>query len=235
MELPQLILVPGLLNDAELWRDQVAGMRDIARPVVADITRGETLGELADAVLSVAEPRFALAGFSLGGIVAQEVVRRAPERISHLALLDTTMLPDDPDRAEGRARLIELARSPGTFHGFGENLLQSYLAPQNVANPEMASRVREMTARLGPEVFVRQSLIERPDNRSLLPTIACPTLVLCGAEDQITPPAIHRDMAVDIPLSRLVILPDSGHMTPIEKAAEVIQELRRLLARTADR
>ena len=231
MTLPQLILVPGLLNDAELWRDQLAELGDVARPMVADITRGETLAALAEDVLTCAEQRFALAGFSLGGIVALEIMRRAPKRVSHLALLDTTMLPDDPDRATERDRQTETARSTGKFHGFGERLLRRYLAPENLKNTAMADRVRAMTERLGAEVFIRQSRIARPDSRASLADISCPTLVLCGEHDTWTPPDVHRDMAIAIPNSKFVILPRSGHLTPIEQPDAVSQALRALLAR----
>ncbi|WP_295046143.1 alpha/beta fold hydrolase [uncultured Paracoccus sp.] len=229
--LPQLILIPGLLNDADLFRDQITGLSGMARPVVADITGGDTLAALAQGVLALAEDRFALAGFSLGGIVAQEIMRIAPDRVTHLALMDTTMLRDGDDRAAERQRLIAIARNPGKFHGFGEKLLETYLAPQNLSNPGMAARVRGMTERLGPEVFVRQSLIDRPDSRATLRGLGCPVLVLCGAHDALTPPALHRDMAIDIPRSQLVIVPDAGHLTPIEQPEAVTAALRQLLSR----
>ncbi|MFC0219364.1 pimeloyl-ACP methyl ester carboxylesterase [Pseudochelatococcus lubricantis] len=228
-DLPQLVLIPGLLNDADLWRDQIAGLSDVARPVVADITRGETLSALASGVLAGAEGRFALAGFSLGGIVALEIMRIAPERVSHLALLDTTMLPDSPDRAQERRRLIATARNPGKFHGFGEHLLHTYLAPEHLGNTEMVERVRAMTARLGPEVFARQSLIDRPDSRATLARLRCPVLVLCGEHDALTPPELHREMAVAIPFSRLDIVPHAGHLTPIEQPQAVTSALLHLL------
>jgi len=231
MPLPQLVLIPGLLNDAELWRDQVVDLADISRPEVADITRGTTLAALAQDVLAQAEPRFALAGFSLGGIVAQEIMRLVPERVTHLALLDTTMLADGPERAAERQRLIEIARNPGKFHGFGDKLLDTYLAPKNRQDADMVARVRGMTERLGPEVFVRQSLIDRPDGRETLRTLHCPTLVLCGEYDILTPPQLHRDMAIDTPNSRLVILTDCGHLTPIEAPQAVSNALRGLLGR----
>ncbi|WP_417210320.1 alpha/beta fold hydrolase [Antarctobacter sp.] len=231
MSLPQLILVPGLLNDADLWREQVAALSDVARPEVADITQSETLAALAEDVLARAEVRFALAGFSLGGIVALEIMRRAPERVSHLALLDTTPLPDDPDRAAERARLVATARSHDKFHGFGERMLRSYLAPENLKNAAMADRVRAMTKRLGPDVFIRQSGIDRPDSRASLGSITCPTLILCGEHDAWTPATVHRDMAVAIPNSQLVIVPGSGHLTPIEQPAAVSRALRALLVR----
>ncbi|WP_428673760.1 alpha/beta fold hydrolase [Roseibium sp.] len=231
MSLPQFVLIPGLLNDADLWRDQVSGLAGVARPLVADITRGNTLAELAETVLAASDDRFALAGFSLGGLVAQEIMRRAPERVTHLALLDTTMLPDTPERVAERRRLLAMAQKPGRFHGFGNKLAASYLAPENQANREMIARVRAMTERLGPEVFIRQNRIERPDSRSSLPRITCPTLVLCGRHDVLTPPALHEEMAELIPGAERVILDHSGHLTPIEQPEEVLSALHDLLSR----
>lgn len=227
--LPQLILIPGLLNDAELFRDQVADLADVARPVVADITQGTTLDALAEAVLETAEDRFALVGFSLGGIIAQHVMRVAPHRVTHLILMSTTMLPDNPDRAAERQRLIAAVRSPGRFHGFGEKLLETYLAPQNLSDQVMAARVRLMTERLGPEVFVRQSLIERPDNRDVLRGLSCPVLVICGEHDRLTTPKLHQEMASEIPGAQLAIVKDSGHLVPLERPAAVSTAVRRLL------
>ncbi|WP_112312621.1 alpha/beta fold hydrolase [Pseudogemmobacter bohemicus] len=227
----RLVLVPGLLNDAALWHDQLAPLAAVCEPVVADITQGETLEELARAVLTAGGPRFALAGFSLGGIVAQEVMRRAPERVSHLALIDTTMLPDGADRAAERRCLMALAADPGTFHGFGEKLLARYLAPENLGNAAIAARIREMTRRLGPGVFIRQSLIQRPDSRDLLPRITVPSLVLCGAHDQITPPEISREMARLIPGARIAIANHAGHMLPLEAPLLVSEALKRLILR----
>lgn len=229
--LPQLILVPGLLNDAELFRDQIAGLSDVARLVVADITRGETLAALSAEVLNIAEDRFALAGFSLGGVVAQEVMRIAPERVTHLALMNTTMLADRPDRAAQRQRLIAMARNSDKFHGFGEKLLETYFAPRSLLNPAMAVRVRGMTGRLGAEVFIRHSLIERPDSHDTLRGVKCPVLVLCGEHDALTPPALHQDMTSAMPGSQLVIVPDAGHLTPIEQPDAVNSALRQLLLR----
>jgi pimeloyl-ACP methyl ester carboxylesterase len=231
MSLPQIVLIPGLLNDADLWRDQITGLADISRPRVADITRGSSLGALAEMVLATSEDRFALAGFSLGGIVAQEILRRAPERVTHLALLDTTMLPDTPERAAEREQLIAQASKPGRFHGFGRKLAQSYLAPENRNNSDMINRVRAMTQRLGPDVFIRQTRIARPDSRASLTGITCPTLVLCGNHDQLTPPELHRSMASLIPSADLVVLEHSGHLTPLEEPENVTDHLKRLLQR----
>lgn len=231
MSSPQIVLIPGLMNDADLWRDQVAGLADIARPRVADITRGTTLAVLAEMVLATSADTFALAGFSLGGLVAQEVMRRAPERVTHLALLDTTMLPDTRERIAERQALVAQAQKPGRFHGFGRKLAMSYLSPANQSNAELIGRVRAMTGRLGPDVFIRQNGIDRPDSRASLARITCPTLVLCGRHDVLTPPALHEDMARRIPGAELAILEESGHLTPLEEPQRVTAELRRLLGR----
>jgi len=231
MSVPQIVLIPGLMNDAELWRDQIDGLVGFASPHVADITRGNTLAKLAEIVLATSTDTFALAGFSLGGIVAQEVMRRAPERVTHLALLGTSMLPDTPERTAQRETLIAQAERPGHFHGFGRKLARSYLAPANQSNDKMIDRVRAMTERLGPEVFIRQSRIARPDSRASLAAIVCPTLILCGRHDVLTPPELHEDMARRIPQADLTVLEESGHLTPIEEPRSVAAKLRSLLQR----
>jgi pimeloyl-ACP methyl ester carboxylesterase len=221
-----LVLLPGLLNDTDLFRDQVAALADIAACTVADLTRGETLEDLADAVLADAPATFALAGFSLGGYVAQEIVRRAPERIARLALLDTSIRADAPDRAAARQALDKAVRIPGRFHGFGDRLLATYLDPAHLADAGIVGRIRGMTERLGPEVFLRQNNIQRKDGTGTLRSLTCPLLVLCGASDAVTPPDIHREMAALAPNARLVIVPGSGHMTPIEQPQAVSDALR---------
>lgn len=221
-----LMLLPGLLNDADLFRDQVAALSDIAACTVADLTRGETLEELADGVLAEAPARFALAGFSFGGYVAQAIVRRAPERVTRLALLDTAIHPDAADRAASRRALDAAARTPGRFHGFGDRLLATYLDPRNRDDAAIVARIRGMTERLGPEVFLRQNAIARQDGTETLRSLAVPLLILCGASDAVTPPEIHRAMAALVPEARLVIVPGAGHMTPIEQPEAVSLALR---------
>ncbi|KQP33683.1 alpha/beta hydrolase [Methylobacterium sp. Leaf104] len=221
-----LVLLPGLLNDADLFRDQVAVLADIAACTVADLTRGETLDALAESVLAEAPETFALAGFSLGGYVAQEIVRRAPERVTRLALLDTSIRPDGQDRAATRRALDKAVRIPGRFHGFGDRLLATYLDPAHLDDAAIVARIRGMTERLGAEVFLRQNAIVRRDGSETLRSLTCPLLVLCGASDAVTPPAMHREMAALAPGARLVIVPGAGHMTPIEQPEAVAEALR---------
>lgn len=221
-----LLLLPGLLNDADLWRDQIAALSDVARCEVADITRDTTIEAATSRVLAEAPPRFALAGFSLGGYVAQEMLRQEPKRITRLALLDTGIHADAPDRAAARRALNKAARAPGRFHGFGEKLFASYLHPDHFGDEAIVSRIRGMTERLGPEVFVRQNNLVRKEGAEVIRDLRVPLLVLCGENDVLTPPAGHREIAALAPQARLAIVPRSGHMSPIEQPRAVADALR---------
>lgn len=225
-----LVLLPGLLNDGDLWADQIAALSGAVTCQVGVITRDETLAEVAASVLAAAPPVFALAGFSLGGYVAQEILRQAPERVARLALLDTSIRPDSPERAAARRRLDRAATAPGRFHGFGEHLLATYLDPANHANEAVVARIRAMTERLGPEVFVRQNRLARLDGEAVLRAFAGPVLILCGENDLLTPRADHEEMARIARRPRLVVVPGCGHMTPLEKPEAVAEALAAWLA-----
>ena len=230
--LPPLLLLPGLLNDAELWREPVALLAGVADCRVGDFTRSASLEAAAAEMLAAAPPRFALAGFSLGGYVAQEMLRQAPERIGRLALLDTSCRADTPEQARRRAsaaRVAQLAR--GRFSGFGEHIAERFMAPAHFRDEAMVARVRSMTTRLGAEVFLRQNGWQRKDGRALLAAYPGPALVVCGALDQVTPPPLSEEMAALLPDGELVMVPDSGHLTPIERPQPVAAALRAWLAR----
>lgn len=231
--LPQLILLPGLLNDAELWRDQIEGLSDVARCWVPDLTQGETIHELATSVLAQAEPTFALAGFSMGGYVAQEIARLAPERIERLALLDTAIRVDTPERAAQRRALNKAAAKGGTFLGIGQAILKSYVDASRLDDADLTGRIVEMTQRLGREVFLRQNSLEREDGEAALKALRVPKVIICGENDQITPAEGHREMARAIGCTHLLIIPDTGHMTPMEAPGPVNGALRHWLARPA--
>jgi pimeloyl-ACP methyl ester carboxylesterase len=233
-DMPHLLLIPGLLNDAALWRHQLRELAPVVTCEVADITRGETLRELAEQVLSAAPHRFALAGFSLGGFVAQEILRIAPERVARLALLDTSIHADTADRAAARQALNDAASVAGKFHGIGDRLLATYVAREHLEDEAIVGCIREMTERLGPEVFVRQNRVERPDGTDLLRSLTCPVLIVCGENDVITPVDGHREMAALVPQAKLVIIPGSGHMTPLEAPDLVTKALRAWLARDGE-
>ncbi len=229
--LPQLLLLPGLLNDAELWRDQIGGLADVARCHVPDLTQGETLRELAERVLDAAEPTFALAGFSMGGYVAQEIARLAPERIERLALIDTAIRVDTPERAAQRRAVNAAASHDGAFLGIADRLMASYVDASRLSDKALTGRIQAMTQRLGREVFLRQNSLPREDGEAALRALRCPIVVICGEHDAITPPAGQRDMAAAIDCSHLVVIPNAGHMTPMETPGAVNGALRHWLER----
>jgi len=224
-----LLLLPGLLNDAELWSAQSAALSDIADCTVGDQTRGETMQAVVEDVLAQAPQRFALAGFSLGGFVAQQILRVAPERVLRLALIDTSIHADSPERAAQRQSQRASVRLPGAFHGFGDKLMRSYIDASRLDDYVLVQRVRDMTARLGAEVFLRQSALDRIDGHDVLASYRDPLLILCGANDRITPLAISEEMHALAPGSTLVVLPDCGHLAPMEKPEEVSAAMREWL------
>ncbi|WP_372392265.1 alpha/beta fold hydrolase [Xanthomonas sp. NCPPB 3582] len=228
---PTLLLLPGLLNDADLWQAQRIALADLAECVVGDLTGADDMRTLALQLLDQVPARFALAGFSLGGYVAQELLRIAPERIERLALLDTSARADTPERIAQRRVQEASVRAGSAFHGFGERLMRRYVHPSRWQDEALLERVRGMTQRLGVEVFLRQNRLQRADGRAVLRAYAGPMLVLCGADDAITPPALHEEMAALSPQAQLVQLPMCGHLSPLEQPQAVSQALREWLLR----
>jgi len=229
--LPQLILLPGLLNDAELWRDQIEGLADVARIWVPDLAPYATLREMAESVLAKAEPTFALAGFSMGGYVAQEIVRIAPGRVSRLALLDTRSRPEEPAETQRRHEFIKLAQTERGFTPVTTRLLPLLMHPSRVKEAALVDVIRDMAERTGVEAYVRQqtAIIGRPDFRPHLAKISCPTLVLCGRQDALTPLADSESIAASIPGAKLVVVEACGHMSTMERPKEVNAALRNWL------
>lgn len=226
---PTLLLLPGLLNDAELWHAQRAALGGIAECVVGDLTRADSMRALALQLLDRLPPRFALAGFSLGGYVAQEILRIAPERVERLALLDTSARADAPERVAQRRAQDASVRAGSTFHGFGERLMRHYVHPSRWQDEALLERVRGMTQRLGVEVFLRQNRLQRQDGRAVLRAYGGPVLVLCGEDDAITPPALHEEMAALAPHAQLVRVPMCGHLSPLEQPQAVSDALHNWL------
>ncbi|MBF0394387.1 MAG: alpha/beta fold hydrolase [Alphaproteobacteria bacterium] len=222
-----LVLLPGLLNDARLWRHQVEALADIADPLVPDLTQDESLGALARRVLDAAPPRFALAGLSMGGYLAFEILRQQPERVERLALLDTTARPDLPEQSERRKTLIGLARG-GRFAEVPPALLPAMVAPRHQGDPARGGLFLEMAEAVGAEGFARQqtAIMNRPDSRPVLPGIAVPTVVVCGRQDSLTTPETMREIAEGIPRAAFVLIEDSGHLSPVEQPHAVSAVLR---------
>ncbi|HLI20057.1 MAG TPA: alpha/beta fold hydrolase [Stellaceae bacterium] len=226
-----MVLVPGLLCDAALWRGQVEDLADMATPWIADVTRDDTMTGMAQRVLAEAPAeRFALAGLSMGGYVAQAIMRLAPERVERLALLDTSATADTPEQAARRRGLIELAEK-GEFHGVTPRLLPLFLHPDRLSDRPLTEAVMAMTERVGKDAFLRQqrAIMSRPDNRPNLPKIGCPSLVLCGREDQMTPLAWSEEIASLIPGAHLEVIEHCGHLTTMERPWETSVALRQWL------
>lgn len=231
MERPPLVLVPGLLCDAQLWRHQVENLSDTADIWIADHTRSDTMAGVARDVLADAPfASFALAGLSMGGFVALEIMRQAPRRVTRLALLDTTATADLREQTLQRMEFIALAEC-GEFHRITEILLPLYLHPSRLAEPALAGVIRAMAENIGKDAFVRQekAIVSRADSLGLLPAIDCPTLVLCGRQDERTPLARHEEIAAAIAGARLEVIEDCGHLCTLERPAEVNAALRRWL------
>lgn len=226
-----LALLPGLLNDAALWRHQIAALADRADCLVPDFTTQDSVAAMAETVLSALPGRFALAGLSMGGYVAFEILRRAPGRVARLALLDTKAGPDSAEQAARRRGLIALAEK-GRFQGVTRRLLPLLIAEAHLANEALVAEVMAMAGRVGRDAFVRQqaAIMGRPDSRPILARIQCPTLVLCGRQDQLTPPDLHMELAAGIRDARLVVLEDCGHLAPLEQPAAVTAALGNWLA-----
>ncbi len=227
MTKPTLILLPGLLNDPALWRHQSQTLADMADVTVADLTGVDTMAALAAGVLAQAPRRFALAGLSMGGYVAQEIMRQAPERVERLALIDTSARADLPEQRQRRQELIALARS-GRFDDVSLQLLPNLLHPARVDDPELRDCVLGMARRVGVEAFARQqtAIMGRPDGRADLARIACATLVVVGRQDALTPPKVAEEMAANLARGKLVVIEDCGHLAPIERPQAVSAVLR---------
>jgi pimeloyl-ACP methyl ester carboxylesterase len=185
--------------------------------------------DMAAAVLRDAPwKEFALAGLSMGGYVAQEIVRQAPQRVTKLALLDTRSRPEAPEETERRHQFIKLAQSERGFTPVTTRLLPLLLHPSRVKEAALTGIIRDMAERTGVEAYVRQqtAIIARPDFRPDLAKIRCPTLVLCGRQDQLTPITDSEQIAAAIPGAKLVVVEDCGHMSTLERP-EVVNKVMR--------
>jgi len=229
-----LLLLPGLLNDARLWEAQVLGLADIADIRIADLTRANSITALAAAALAQAPaPRFALAGLSMGGYVALEIMRQAPERILGLALLDTSARPDTEEATQNRRKLIKLADKG--FTAVVNGLLTKMVHPAHLQDSVTRDIFTAMALNVGKEAFVRQqeAIMGRIDSRPFLEKMNCPTLVLCGHDDLITPVQVHEEMAAAIPQASLVIIEECGHLSPLEQPQQVNDAVEQWLQRIA--
>lgn len=225
-----LVFLPGMMCDARLFGPQIAELSADTAVMVAPITQGERVEEIASGLLDQLPKRFALAGLSMGGIVAMEVLRRAPDRVSRIALMDTNPLAETPNVAAAREPQIVAARTGRLLEVMRDEMKPNYLAP-GPQRADVLDLVMDMAAVLGPEVFVAQSraLQRRRDQQATLSRCKAPALILCGAHDALCPVQRHEVMAELMPHAVLKVLPDAGHLPTLEQPSETTAALREWL------
>jgi pimeloyl-ACP methyl ester carboxylesterase len=221
-----ILLIPGLAASPRLFAAQIPELWRFGPVTVADHTRDDSFAGMARRILATAPPRFALVGLSMGGYAAFEIMRQAPERVVRLALLDTTARPDTPEQTEARRAQIDLARA-GRFNEIADQLFPRLVHRDRVVDESLRQIVRDMADEVGADGFIRQQTanMSRPDSRPSASSIRCPTLVLVGDDDQVTPPDRATEIAGIIAGARMVTVPGSGHLSTLERPREVTRTL----------
>jgi len=221
-----IVLVPGLNCSARLYAEQIPALWRFGPVTIADHTRGETIQAIAARILGAAPPLFALAGLSMGGYIAFEIMRQAPQRVAKLALMDTGARPETAEQTARRQAPMALARA-GNLVQVADESFVFFVHPDRHADVALRDVVRAMAEETGVQAYLRQqqAIMTRPDSRPGLSAIACPTLVLVGAQDKGTPPELAQEIAGSIAGARLVTVPDCGHLSTIERPQAVTQAL----------
>jgi pimeloyl-ACP methyl ester carboxylesterase len=226
MAAPRVLFLPGLLEDADAFFYQVERIRPFKACVVADLTRADTIAGLAtEALKQAGDGPFALAGHSMGGYVALEILRQAPQRVERLALLNTNARADTPEATENRKRLMALAEKD--FPAVIRALMPKLLLEESQHEVEMTGTIMEMALASGKEAFARQqrAIIGRIDSRPHLAAIRCPTLVVAARGDAIMPMEVSEELARGIPGARLHVVEESGHIPTLEQPVEMTRVL----------
>lgn len=224
------VLVPALLCSPRLFADILPALWSHGPVTVADHQRDDSMRGIAQRILQTAPPRFALMGLSMGGYVAFEILRQAPERVARLALLDTTARPDSPEQSQLRRQRVSLARAEG-IDAVSLGQFERSVHPQHHQDEGLREIVRRMGVEVGVEGFARQqaAIMTRPDSRPDLPSIRCRTLVVVGEGDEMTPRELAAEMADGIPGADLFIVPGAGHLSTLEQPEVLGRALSALL------
>jgi len=226
-----ILLVPGLVSSPRIFAPVVPALWRFGPVTVANHIRDDNMGAIARRILAEAPPRFALAGHSMGGYIAFEIMRQAPQRVAKLALINTQARPDTEEATERRRSMMARARS-GQYRAVLDELFPGFVHPSRRDDAALRQLVHDMGEEVGVEGFVRQqtAMIGRVDSRPSLAWIKCPTLVLTGDEDNTIPNSLSREMADGIHGAKLVILPNCGHLPQPEQpeatAAALVEWLR---------
>jgi pimeloyl-ACP methyl ester carboxylesterase len=213
-----ILLVPGLGGSPRIYAPVIPALWRFGPVTVANHIRDDNMGAIARRILAEAPPRFALAGHSMGGYIAFEIMRQAPKRVAKLALLNTQARPDTPEASERRRGQIARAKA-GEFHAILDELFPGFVHPSRRDDAGLRKLIHDMGDDLGADAFVRQqtAVISRADSRSTLAAIKCPTLVLTGDADNTIPNRLSVEMAEGIFGAKLTILPQCGHMPQPEQ------------------
>ena len=216
-----VVFVPGLMCTGRIYQHQVESLADTHPVLLANHWSQPTMGEIAAQILGNAPDQFALVGTSMGGYVAFEIMRQAPNRVAGLVLIDTTARPETSEASAKREVLIKLAESD--LDAVTEQLLPRLSHPDRMNLPAVRGVIQAMATSLGKEVFQRQqrAIMGRADSRPTLAGIACPTLVICGHDDVITPPELAKEMADGIRHAKLEIIAECGHLATLDQPEEV--------------
>ncbi len=221
-----IVLVPGLTCTARLYAEQIPALWSFGPVTIADHRRDDSMAAIARRILVAAPQRFALAGLSMGGYIAFEIMRQAPARVAKLALLDTGARADTPEQT-GRRRILMAKTKAGGYAEIPDLAYPLYVHRDRHNDAALKSIVRAMVEETGPDAYLRQqqAILSRPDSRPGLAAISCKTLMLVGEGDEATPPELAREIVGGIPGARLVIVPDSGHLSTLEKPEAVNKAL----------
>src|SRR3979490_1072885 len=226
-----ILLVPGLGGSPRIYAPVAPALWRLGPVTAANHIRDSSMGAIARRILAEAPPRFALAGHSMGGYIAFEIMRQAPQRVAKLALINTQARPDTPEVTARRRDQIARAKS-GEYHAVLEELFLGFVHPSRREDAILRQLVLDMGDDIGAEAFVRQqtAVISRPDSRPTLAWIKCPTLVLTGDEDNTIPNSLSVEMADGIHGAKLVVLSNCGHLPQPEQpqatAAALVEWLR---------
>jgi pimeloyl-ACP methyl ester carboxylesterase len=220
------VLLPGLLCSPRLFAEQVPFLWRFGPVSVASCLRDDSLAAMAGRVLALAPPQFALVGLSMGGYLAFEIMRQAGHRVTRLALLNTSARPDTAEQAQRRRDQIAMTQD-GRFAEVLDALYQRWVRDARRGDLVLRRVIGQMADETGPEAFTRQqaAIMNRPDSRAGLSAITCPTLVVAGADDEVTIPEYAAEIAERIPKARLTVVPDCGHLSTLEQPAAVTRAL----------